>query len=132
MTALPDDVTLDQIRRELRHLVAMADSAERPKPTRINPPEHPMPGHEWVIEQRVIARSFQRIPVWVVRTVDDPESSEAVYVCPSDVKTPNNEWDFLAMPSEDARRLAMALLAAADRADHLTAGVPRLQDRRGA
>lgn len=127
-----DDLTLGQLRRELRHLVALADSAERPKPTAINPPGHPMPGHEWFIEQRVNARGFQRVPTWVVRTVDEPDTSDAVYVCPSDVKTPNNEWDFIAMDVVEARRLAMALLAAADRADHLAADVPRLEDRRRA
>lgn len=128
MTAA-DDLTLGQLRRELAHLVSLADSAERPKPTAINPPGHPMPGHEWRIEQRTVSDRHS-YPTWWVRTVDNPETSGAVYVSSPDAMYPGK--DFGAMFPEDARRLAMALLAAADRADHLTRGVPRLEDRRRA
>jgi hypothetical protein len=70
-----------------------------------------------------------------VRTVDDPETRDSVYVAQPDPYVAydwERELDFVPMSPTDARRLAMALLAAADRADHLTAGVPRLADRRGA
>jgi hypothetical protein len=133
MTALPDDVTLDQIRRELGRLVAVADSSERPKPDVINPPDHSMAGHEWRITTE--APFASRPPLWLVRTVDDPETRDSVYVAQPDPYVAydwERELDFVPMSPTDARRLAMALLAAADRADHLTAGVPRLQDRRGA
>lgn len=132
MTALPDSITLDQIRRELRRLVATADSAERPKPDVINPPDHGMAGHEWRIT--VDAPFASRPPLWLVRTVDDPETRDSVYVAQPDPYAYDweRDLDFVPMSPTDARRLAMALLAAADRADHLTAGVPRLADRRGA
>lgn len=128
-----DDLTLNQLRQELRHLLAMADSAERPKPDVINPPEHGMAGHEWRITTH--APYASRPPLWLVRTVDDPETRDSVYVAQPDPYVAydwERELDFVPMSPTDARRLAMALLAAADRADHLTAGVPRLEDRRPA
>lgn len=128
-----DDLTLADIRRELRHLVAQADSAERPKPDTINPPGHAMPGHEWRVPQE--APFATRPPLWLVRSVDDPETRCCVYVAQPDPYVAydwERELDFVAMSPTGARRLAMALLAAADRADHLTAGVPRLEDRRPA
>jgi hypothetical protein len=123
-----DGLTLDQLRVELRHLVALADTGERPKPTRINPAGHAMAGQEWVVDQRIIAKDFHGKPTWWVRTVDDAEFEDAVYVSSPDSWHPGD--DFIAMSVEDARRLAMALLAAADRADHQALGVTRLEDRR--
>ena len=71
--------------------------------------------------------------MWVVRTVDDPETRDGVYVAQPDPYV-HYQWesqmDFTAMMPLDARRLAMALLAAADRAEHLSVGVPRLADRK--
>lgn len=125
-----DGVTIEQLRRELAHLVSLADTAERPKPTTINPPGHPMPGHEWRIEQRIVTNRTSGPPTWWVRTVDDSETCGVVYVSSPDAMYPGE--DFGCLFPEDARRLAMALLAAADRADHLVRGVPRLEDRRPA
>ena len=129
MTAL-DDVSLGEIRRTLRDLVAQADSGERPKPDVINPPGHAMPGHEWQITQPVMSG---RPPVWLVRTVDDSDVCDSVYIAQP---YPENRYDWLEkldftpMKPLEARRFAMAILAAADRAEHLAAGVPRLEDRR--
>lgn len=128
-----DDLTLGELRRTLRHLVAMADSAERPKPDVINPPGHGMAGYEWRIPQE--APFAARPPLWLVRTVDNREDRDAVYVAqpnPYEVHDWERTLDFAPLSPTEARRLAMALLAAADRADHLTAGVPRLEDRRTA
>jgi hypothetical protein len=126
-----DNLTLGQLRRELAALVALADTAERPKPDAINPPEHNMAGHEWRIAQEV--PSGRRPPLWVVRTVDDPETRDGVYVAQPDPYA-TYDWerqlDFVAMSPLDGRRLAMALLAAADRVDHIAADVPRLEDHR--
>lgn len=128
-----DDLTLGDLRRELRRLVAIADTAERPKPDVINPPEHGMAGHEWRIAQEVVLGV--RPPMWVVRAVDEPETRDAVYVAQPDPYV-TYDWEyqlnFIAMRPQDARRLAMALIAAADRAEHLVAGVTRLEDRRTA
>ncbi len=128
MTDALNDIPLAEIRRTLARMVAMADSAERPKPDVINPPGHSMPGHEWRVAQHVYA-DHVRQPLWIVRTVDDPENCDGVHVGQPDPYNPCDP-DFTGMLPVDARRLAMALLAAADRAEHLTAGVPRLQDRR--
>jgi hypothetical protein len=124
-----DGLTLGQLRNELASLIAMADSAERPKPTRINPPNHPMPGHEWTITEHGHPYT-QRVFGWTIRSVDQTEHADAVYVSSPDCTNPGE--DFAPMTPTDARRLAMALLAAADRADHLTRDVPRLEDRRPA
>jgi len=126
-----DGLTLGQLRRELRYLVAIADIAEHPKPDAVNPTGHSMPGYEWRIAQE--APFAARPPLWVVRSVDEPETRDAVYVAQPDpyvVYDWERELDFVSMRPSDARRLAMALLAAADRADHQAVGVPRLEDRR--
>lgn len=122
-----DGMSLAELRKELCHLVALADSAERPKPSGINPPGHPMPGYEWLVHQRTL-RGYPSTPTWWVRTVDEDECSDVVYVSSPDSMAPGD--DFIAMPTDAARQLAMALLAAADRADHQVHGVPRLEDRR--
>lgn len=126
-----DDVTLGQVRRELARLVALADTAVRPKPDVINPPGHAMPGHEWRVTQE--APFAARPPMWVVRSVDEAETRDCVYVAQPDPYV-TYDWerqlDFVPMCPVDARRLAMALMAAADRADHFAAGVPRMDDRR--
>jgi hypothetical protein len=122
-----DDLTLGQVRRELTRLVSLAGSATLPKPTRINPPDHEMPGAEWEISQHTII-PFAKVPSWFVRAVDDSETCDAVYISSPDSVYPAE--DFTAMPTGDARRLAMAILAAADRADHRALRVPRLDDQR--
>ncbi|MFD5899071.1 hypothetical protein [Streptomyces sp. NPDC060366] len=128
-----DGLTLGAIRKELRNLVAIADSAERPKADVINPPEHSMAGHEWRIAQE--APFAARPPMWIVRSVDDSETRDCVYIAQPDPYV-SYDWerqlDFVCMSPLDARRLAMALLAAADRAEHKALGVTRLEDRRKA
>lgn len=122
-----EDLTLADIRQELHRLVAIANSAERPKPDTINPPEHGMAGPEWRVMQE--APFASRPPVWVVRSVDDPETCDSVYVAQPDPYV-TYDWerqlDFVPMHPSEARRLAMALLAAADRADSVSQGVTSL------
>ena len=121
-------LTIDTIRNELEHLVSLAHTAERPKPTAINPPDHPMPGHEWRVDERSAPHSPRHVSTWLVRTVDDSETCDYVYVSTPDDETPGD--NFNPIHPTDARRLAMALIAAADRAVHVTARIPRLEDRR--
>lgn len=122
------DLSLADVRRELHRLVSLADSAERPKPTRINPPEHPMPGYEWDLREQSHPYGSRNY-VWIVRTVDEQVTADGlVYVSTPESMYPGE--DFVPMYASDARRLAMALLAAADRADHQALGIPRLEDRR--
>ncbi|MGW4803048.1 hypothetical protein [Kitasatospora sp. NPDC004272] len=127
-----DALTMAQIRHELAQLVAMADTTGRPKPDVINPPGHAMAGWEWRIAQDVPV-DRHRPPLWLVRTVDDPDVRDCLYVAEPDPYRVH-DWlqalDFTAMTPTDARRLAMALLAAADRVDAQAAAVPSLVDRR--
>ena len=127
---MADDLTLGEIRRELHRLTAIADSAERPKPTRINGPDHQWPGHEWDLREMSPPRGTKD-KVWVIRTVDEQDTADGMVY----VSTPESMYpglDFVPLYASDARRLALALLAAADRADHQALGIPRLEDRRKA
>lgn len=125
---MSQELSLEDIRRELHRLVSIADSAERPKPTRINGPDHAMPGHEWDLREQTHPHT-QRDFVWVVRTSDQQDTADGlVYVSTPESMYPGE--DFAPLYASDARRLAMALLAAADRADHHAFGVTRLEDRR--
>ncbi|MFI8448209.1 hypothetical protein [Streptomyces erythrochromogenes] len=122
-------ITLHELRLELQRLVSLANTAERPKPTSINPAGHPMPGHEWTVEQRTVA-SYKGPRTWTVRTVDETESCDVVYVSSPDAMYPGE--DFVPLLPTDARAVGMALIAAADRAEHAALAVPRLEDRRRA
>lgn len=122
-------LTLGQLRRELAHLIAMADTAERPKPTRINPPGHSMPGHEWVVDEDWYGQPTRNY-TWTIRAVDDPGGVGSVFVSTPDCTSPGE--DFAPITPTDARRVALALLAAADRADHIALDIPRLEDHRPA
>ncbi|MGA5182992.1 hypothetical protein [Streptomyces pseudogriseolus] len=122
-----DDIPLGEIRRHLHHLVALADTGERPRPTRINGPDHPMPGQEWVIVEDVDSR----VPhTWWVRTAEDDHGRDiaAIYLSTPESMAPGDDFD--CVRTADARRIALAILAACDRADHLAAGVTRLEDHR--
>ncbi|MFI8865317.1 hypothetical protein ACIGNW_00140 [Streptomyces sp. NPDC053707] len=127
MTQQPD-LSLEAIRAELQRLTSLAGSAERPKPTRINGPDHQWPGHEWDLRE-MTPRGGTKEKVWVIRTVDEQNTADGlVYISSPESMYPG--LDFVPLYASDARQLAMALLAAADRADHVAAGIPRLEDRR--
>ncbi|NUS82751.1 MAG: hypothetical protein HOY75_08355 [Streptomyces sp.] len=119
-----DGLSLDDIRNELHRLVAIAGSAERPKPTRINDHDHSMPGWEWDLREQPHPYG-SRDYVWVIRAIDDQDTSDGkVYVSTPESMHPGE--DFVPLYASDARRLAMALLAAADRADSVSQGVTSL------
>lgn len=119
-----DRLSLDDIRNELHRLVSIADSAERPKPTRINPADHSMPGWEWDLREQTHPYG-SRDYVWVIRAIDEQDTSDGkVYVSTPESMHPGE--DFVPLYASDARRLAMALLAAADRADSVSQGVTSL------
>ncbi|MFJ1782573.1 hypothetical protein ACIOKA_38340 [Streptomyces anulatus] len=123
-------LSLDAIRAELQRLTSLAGSAERPKPTRINGPDHQWPGHEWDLRE-MTPRGGTKEKVWVIRTVDEQNTADGLVY----ISTPESMYpglDFVPLYASDVRHLAMALLAAADRADHVAAGVPRLEDHRPA
>lgn len=121
------DLTLDEVRRELVNLTALAGSADRPKPTRINGPDSPMPGYEWVLDERT--RPYGNRPyVWIIRTLNEQDvEGGLVYLSWPDSLRPGE--DFFPMYTDDVRRLATILLAAADQAEHAARGITRLEDR---
>lgn len=123
------DFTLEEVRRELTALASMAGSVERPKPTRINGPGSPMPGQDWDLHERT--RPYgQRSFFWLVRVPDEQDVEGGLVF----LSTPESMYpgdDFVPMYVDDVRRLALILLAAADRAEHIARGVVRLDDRRG-
>ncbi|MGQ4393718.1 hypothetical protein ACN6K5_003503 [Streptomyces violaceoruber] len=123
-----DDLSLKDLRNELHRLVAISDSAERPKPTVIYSGDHSMAGWEWVLREQAHPYT-QREYVWVIRAVDEQDTADGlVHVSSPESMFPGQ--DFVPMYSTDARRLAMALLAAADRADSVSRGVTSLAARR--
>lgn len=124
-----DDLTLGQISARLRALVAHAATADRPRPTRINPPGHPWRGHEWVVvPEHADARRSRGF--WSVVALDNDDLADAVYVHTPDSLL-GTYGDYICVSTLDARRLAAALLAAADRADFLAGGGADLAPRKG-
>lgn len=125
--AMLADVPLGEIRAELRELLTLADTSVKPLPDRPIPETHPFaPGWEWRIDYRNHdqvdpARSF-----WSVLVREPDEVSAVVYVHGPD----SMPGDYMACPTTEARALAMAILAACDRADAQASGLPNLADRR--
>lgn len=117
---------LGELRAELRELVALAGAAEKPKPDHVLPPQHSMgPGREWVIDYRA-HDLYDQTRVWQVLARDADDIADCVYI-----HTPDSmPGDYVASPTTEARQLAMAILAACDRAEELTAGVSHLDDLR--
>jgi hypothetical protein len=112
--------TIARLRDQVAGLLSMIDTAAKPRPTVITRAPEPNPGAAW-----------HPVKNWTVRALDDDLTiPQCVYVTtPEHVRfsTPN---DFDAVTTDDARRLAMALLAAADWADGLAAGATPLDGRR--
>ncbi|OEV10553.1 hypothetical protein [Streptomyces nanshensis] len=121
-----DDASLAEIRRRLVDLTAMAGVGERPKPTRINGPDESMPGWEWELHEREHPCGHRDF-IWVIRTVDEQDIADGLIYLSTPESTHPGE-DFVPLYTSDARRIAMALLAAADRAEHQAHGVTRLED----
>lgn len=112
--------TITQLRLQVAGLLSQLDTVEKPRPTSINRSPDPNPGAVW-----------QPAKGWTVRTIDDGVTDSGfVYVtCPEHARSGCCS-DFDAATTDEARRLAMALLAAADWADGLASGVTPLDGRR--
>lgn len=109
-----------RLRDQVAGLLSQIDTAEKPRPNSINQPPAPNPGAVW-----------EPAKGWTVRTIDDGVTdARFVYVtCPEHARSGCCS-DFDAATTVEARRVAMALLAAADWADGLAAGVTPLDGRR--
>ncbi len=87
-----------------------------------------MPGWEWDLREQKHPHGTRAF-VWVIRTIDEQDTAGGkVYVSTPESMFPGE--DFVPLYVSDARRLGLALLAAAERAHHQAAGVTRLEDRR--
>ena len=97
------DEAITSLRAQVHSLLGLTDTARRPAPAGIIPPGKRNPGAVW-----------KPLAKWSVRTIsDDADSGEYIYV------TTSQHWggDFEAMPLEEARVLAMSLLAACEWAE---------------
>lgn len=114
--------TIAQLRDQIAGLLSQIDTAAKPRPNVINKPPHSVPGPEWVPVSG-------RYGTYTLR-VSDPDEEPIVPVVHVIWPDDQDTGDMDALSSDDARRLAMALLAAADWADGLAAGVTPLDRRR--
>jgi hypothetical protein len=107
------------LRDQLAGLISQIDSSAKPRPDKVNPADHRLPGPEWHPEKD-----------WVVRCVDnDHDLPTSIYITPPALY---DDGDLEALRTDDARKFAMAILAACDWADGLSAGVTPLDTRRSA
>ena len=107
------------LRDQLAGLISQIDSSAKPRPDKLNPPDHRLPGPEWHPEKD-----------WVVRCVDnEPGLPTSIYITPPALY---GDGDLEALRTSDARKFAMAILAACDWADGLASGVTQLDKRRQA
>jgi hypothetical protein len=105
-------IALAAFRAHLAGLLAQIDQGPELRPDQIVPTGESNPGPRW-----------DPAPRWTIRAIDEPELPEQPHVY---VTTPHHHaWeestDFTAIATDEARAVAMALLAAADWADGLSA-----------
>lgn len=110
----PDDPVLSTVatlRRQIAGLLDQIDTASIPPPDQVNQPPHQYAGLEWHPAGRTL-----------VRTLTADTDVPSVYLEP-------DGWsgDWIALTPVRARRLAMALLAAADRVDQTAVNIPTLR-----
>lgn len=105
------------LRDQLAGLISQIDSSAKPRPNKLNPPDHRLGGPEWHPDKG-----------WVIRCIDnEPGLPTSIYVTSPDAF---HETDFFAVSTSGGRILAMAILAACDWADGLASGVTQLDARR--
>ena len=119
MTADPIETAtaIGALRDQLAGLISQIDSSAKPRPDKLNPTDHRLPGPEWHPDKD-----------WVIRCIDnEPSLPTSIYITPPALY---DDGDLEALRTDDARKFAMAILAACDWADGLTAGVTQLEKRR--
>nr|WP_192963599.1 hypothetical protein [Streptomyces sp. W9] len=127
-----DNVTIGDLRGHLVELLALAETSEKPRPTRVHPAEHAMPGQEWAVEAhmpKVVYDHFYRRERdgWLIRATDAVDDADCIFISTPDAM---DAEDFMAVPTTSARQLAMAILAACDRADAVRTGTTSLDSWR--
>jgi transposase InsO family protein len=116
MTDAP--VALDLLRRQVAALLSQIDTATLPAPDKLHGPRDKHPGREW-----------NPAKGWRTFTVETGEGAGLVFmdhVCDDITYRWGEPGDWEALRIEDARRIGLALLAAAHRAEELFVGVSRL------
>lgn len=125
---MTDTTALDlvaDLRQEVAGLVAKIDTiGPPPPPDEYRSHDDYNPGPAWIPVTIPSGRQ------WIVRIIAESEAIGTVFVATPDAPCRDRDPDLLALDPTQARRLAMALLAAADRADTDMAGVIRLNSRR--
>jgi hypothetical protein len=112
--------TIAVLRDQIAGLLSQIDHGAKPHPTMVMRAGALNPGAAWC-----------PVKNWTVRAFDgDLTSPRSVFVTTPEHVRFDAGRDFDAVTTDDARRLAMALLAAADWADGLAAGVTPLDGRR--
>lgn len=107
IVAAPEAIA--ELRAQVRSLLGLIDTAKPPPPSGVIPPGKPNAGPVWKPAAK-----------WLIRSLDE-EGDGFVYV------TTPLDWagDYSAMHPDDARALAMALLAASDWAEQGPPAPPR-------
>ncbi|MBB4931817.1 hypothetical protein F4561_002637 [Lipingzhangella halophila] len=109
-----------KLRNDLRGLLADVETVDRPAPTRRTDN-----GPEWEISE-----TLPRPAVWRVRA-SDTDGGLIQWQLPEceQISTATLPGDWVALAVPDARRIAVALLAACDWAEECEAGVTHLRPR---
>jgi hypothetical protein len=127
-----EDLTLGELRRRLVEMVALTDTSEKPRPTTVHRGDHPMPGHEWAVTAHMPKTVYDHFykrerDGWLIRATDSLDDADCIFISTPDAM---DAEDFMAVPVASARQLAMAVLAACDRAESVASRVPSLDTRR--
>jgi hypothetical protein len=113
-------IAVDLLRKQVADILAQIDRAALtlPAPDKLNSRRHEHPGATWTPDKH-----------WEIFTVDTPDNAGFVFVdhrC-DDLDYPwGQRGDWEALRAEDARRIGLAYLAAAKRAEEQATGVARL------
>jgi len=114
VTTADPAASLAQLHRQVAALLAVIDTAILPAPTRVHRRKDRFQGREWAAA-----------PGWLVYALDTPDDTGFVYV---DHACEDYRWgepgDWEALRVEEARRIGLALLAAAHHAEQIRTVTP--------
>jgi hypothetical protein len=98
------DEALASLRLQVRSLLGLIDTGRKPEPAGIVPPELPNPGPVW--------KPYRQ---WRLRVLDEDEGEPKCIFVTTPADMPG---DYEAVPVDEARLLAMSILAACDWAEN--------------
>jgi hypothetical protein len=106
------------LRDQVAGFLSQLDMGQKPRPSKVHESNSEMPGPEWTPAEG-----------WTVRCVDDGVPPPAVFI---NLPGMYSSGDLIATRTTEARRVAMAILAACDWADGLASGVAQIDSKRTA